>query len=465
MTERELRCRSILAPQGWMGPAVIRCDEDGCITAVEALPDTAAFELGHIVPGMPNLHSHAFQRQMAGLSSRPSPSSHLPPGEGPLAEGDTFWSWRELMYRLASRIQPQQLQLIAAFLQLEMLEHGYTSCAEFHYLHHQPNGQPYDNPAEMSAQILAAAELSGMALTLLPVLYCRSGFGSADVTARQLRFRNSVDQYLALWARCNELMRGQSLHRTGIAPHSLRAVAPLQLQQLLQACQQSDQPIHIHIADQTGEVTDCLAACGAPPVQWLLDQHPVDTRWCLVHATHMNSAETSAALRSGAVIGLCPSTEADLGDGFFAIENWFQAGGRFGIGSDSNLRLSPTGELRMLEFQARLQSGRRNVLVENGLSCGRSLYQRAVQGGAQALGQKTGRLEAGFRADLVELNDRHLLLAGRSGDDLLDSWMLAGDQSMVRSVHVAGRPWVQNGRHLAREKLEPAFRQVMQELL
>ncbi|HKX54464.1 MAG TPA: formimidoylglutamate deiminase, partial [Xanthomonadales bacterium] len=351
------------------------------------------------------------------------------------------------------------------FLQVEMLEHGYTSYAEFHYLHHQPDGQPYDDPAEMSAQVLAAAEQSGMALALLPVLYCRSGFGSADVTGRQRRFRNSVDQYLALWARCNEMLRGQTLHRAGIAPHSLRAVSPQQLQQLLHACQQSDQPIHIHIAEQIAEVADCQAAYGAPPVQWLLEQHNVDAHWCLVHATHMNSAETVAALRSEAVIGLCPSTEADLGDGFFAIESWFKAGGRLGIGSDSNLRLAPAEELRMLEFQARLQSGRRNVLVENGLGCGRSLYQRAVEGGAQAMGQKTGRLEVGFRADLVELDDNHPLLAGRSGDTLLDSWMLAGDQAMIRSVRVAGRQWVKDGQHLAREKLEPAWRRVMQELL
>jgi formimidoylglutamate deiminase len=456
--ERELRCRSVLSSNGWMGPAVIRVGPDGFITAVEALPDQGGFELGHVIPGMPNLHSHAFQRQMAGLSSAPLPGGGLP-------GGDTFWSWRELMYRLALRIQPEQLRVIAAFLQVEMLEHGYTSCAEFHYLHHQPDGQPYDDPAEMSAQLLAASEQSGMALTLLPVLYCRSGFNSAAVTARQLRFGNSVDQYLALWTRCNELLQGQALHRTGIAPHSLRAVSPQQLQQLLQVCQQTDQPVHIHIAEQMGEVDDCLAAFGAPPVQWLLDHHPVDSRWCLVHATHMNSAEITAALHSEAVIGLCPSTEADLGDGYFAIEHWFKAGGRFGIGSDSNLRLAPAEELRMLEFQARLQSGQRNVLGESGLSCGRSLYQKAVQGGAHALGHKTGRIEAGFRADLVELDEAHPILAGRSGDTLLDSWMLAGDQAMIRSVHVAGQPWVQDGRHRAREPLESAFRKVMQDLL
>jgi len=459
MTERELRCRSVLTPGGWVGPALIRLGEDGFISAVEPLLEKAPFQLGHVLPGMPNLHSHAFQRQMAGLSGRSGPAGD------PLTRGDTFWSWRELMYRLALRIQPSQLRVIAAFLQMEMLEHGYTSCAEFHYLHHQPNGQPYDDLAEMLQQVLAAAEQSGIALTLLPVLYCRSGFAGTDVTERQLRFSNSVDQYLALWSRCKELTGAHKLHRTGIAPHSLRAVSPLQLEQLLNGCQHVQQPIHIHIAEQLAEVKDCEAVHGVPPVQWLLDQHLVDVHWCLVHATHMNADETAAVLRSQAVIGLCPSTEADLGDGFFAIERWFKAGGQFGIGSDSNLRLSPAEELRTLEFQARLQSGRRNVLVENGMSCGRSLYQRALQGGAQAMSQSIGRIEAGFRADLVELDDRHPFLAGRSSDTLLDSWMLAGEQAMVKNCWVAGRQWVKDGRHLAREQLEPVYRQVMQDLL
>jgi formimidoylglutamate deiminase len=346
-----------------------------------------------------------------------------------------------------------------------MLENGYTSCAEFHYLHHQPNGKSYDDPAEMSAQIMAAAELSGIALTLLPVLYCRSGFQSTEVTERQQRFRNTVDEYLALWGRCNELVRGHALQRIGIAPHSLRAVAPQQLSALLGACKGPEQPIHIHIAEQIREVEECLAVLGARPVQWLLQEHAPDQNWCLVHATHIDAAETAGLLRSGAAIGLCPSTEADLGDGYFGIENWFRQGGSLGIGSDSNLRLSPGEELRMLEFQARLQSGRRNVLAEQGWSASRSLYQRALAGGAQALAQKTGRIAVGYRADLVELDPQHFLLQGRHGDALLDSWILAGDQSMIRSVWVGGQLRVAEGRHHARESLQAAFRKAMQELL
>lgn len=453
MIERELRCNSVLSGAGWIGPALIRLDTEGFISAVEQLPANAAVDYGPIVPGMPNLHSHAFQRQMAGLSGLPG------------KDGDSFWSWRELMYSLAQRVRPDQLLAIAAFLQVEMLENGYTSCAEFHYLHHQSDGRPYDNPAELSAQILAAAEMSGIALTLLPVLYCRSGFASEAVNQRQLRFGCTADQYLELWSRCIAMTQGLPLQRCGLAPHSLRAVGARQLNEVLNACKNVDQPIHIHIAEQLGEVAECIAVLGARPVQWLLANHQVNERWCLVHATHLDANEISAALQSQSVIGLCPSTEADLGDGFFPIENWFNQAGSFGIGSDSNLRLAPIEELRMLEFQARLQSGKRNVLTENSHSVGRSLYQRALTGGAQALGQKAGRIEPGYRADMIELDKEHLLLAGRSEDVLLDSWILAGDQSMLRSVWVGGRQQVARGKHIAREKLQPAFRKAMLELL
>lgn len=453
MSERLLRCRSVLTENGWLGPAAVHLDAEGYIRSVEVLSDHAGTDYGHVIPGIPNLHSHAFQRPMAGLAGLASP------------EGDSFWTWRESMYRLAMRIQPEQLQAIAAFLQAEMLENGYTSCAEFHYLHHQPDGRPYSNLAEMSGQILAAAEQSGMALTLLPVLYCRSGFSSPEVTERQRRFRNSPEQYLELWQRCAEMLQGQTLHRLGLAPHSLRAVSAEQLAEVLKARREVDQPIHIHIAEQRREVEECKAALAARPVQWLLDQHAVDAHWCLVHATHMDAREFSALLQTQAVAGLCPSTEADLGDGYFDIINWFAQSGRFGIGSDSNLRLSPIEELRMLEFQARLQSGKRNVLAEYGLSCGRSIYQRALAGGAQALGQKVGCIAPAFRADLIELDEQHPLLAGRAGDSLLDSWIMAGEQSMIRTVWVAGQKRVVEGRHLARDVLQAAFRIVMLELL
>jgi formiminoglutamate deiminase len=453
MLERALKCASVLTPAGWLAPAVINLDKNGFIESVEKLSDNTPVDHGHVIPGMPNLHSHAFQRQMAGLSGLPG------------RQGDSFWSWRELMYRLAMRIEPDQLRAITAFLQVEMLENGYTSCAEFHYLHYQVNGESYDSLAEMSAQIVAATEQSGIALTLLPVFYSRSGFLHTETNERQRRFSNSSAQYLALWTACRELVEEKPLLSCGMAPHSLRAVSPQQLQLVLQTTQWVEQPIHIHIAEQELEVRECVEVLGARPVQWLLGEYDVNESWCLVHATHMDQLEVDRLLARRAVVGLCPSTEADLGDGFFAIEDWFSRRGRFGIGSDSNLRLSPAEELRMLEFQARLQSGRRNVLAENEQSFGRSLYERALAGGAQALAQKIGRIEKGFRADLLELDQEHPMLAGRSGDCLLDSWILAGEKSMIRKVWVGGQRQVEEGRHVARDKLEPAFRKVMQELL
>jgi formiminoglutamate deiminase len=453
MLDQSLSCASVLTTEGWVTPAIIQLDDKGFIESVEKLAPNAPVDHGHIVPGMANLHSHAFQRQMAGLSGLPGP------------EGDSFWTWRELMYRLALRIQPGQLQAIAAFLQVEMLENGYTSCAEFHYLHHQPNGQAYDNLAEMSAQLVDAAAKSGIALTLLPVFYSRSGFAQSETNERQRRFKNTTDQYLGLWQACRDLVAGRPLMSCGMAPHSLRAVSPQQLHEVLQANQAVEQAIHIHIAEQELEVRECVEVLGARPVQWLLEQYDVNESWCLVHATHMDQSEVDRLSACGPVVGLCPSTEADLGDGYFAIEDWFNRSGRFGIGSDSNLRLSPAGELRMLEFQARLQSGRRNVLAEHGRSCGRSLYERALAGGAQALAQRTGCIAKGFRADLLELDPEHPMLAGRTEDSLLDSWLLAGGKSMIRKVWVGGQRQVDEGRHVARGELEPAFRKAMVDLL
>jgi len=442
-----------------VSPALLRLDSAGRIAAVEALPKEAATQYGPILPGMPNLHSHAFQRLMAGLGNQVAAGGDPPPG------GDSFWTWREQMYRLALRIQPEQLLAIAAWLQAEMLEHGYTSCAEFHYLHHQPDGRPYDDCAEMCVQLAAAAVQSGIALTLLPVLYCRSGFDSRETNQRQRRFRNGVDEYLELWHRCRDLVDGATLRQVGIAPHSLRAVSPGQLSALLEACREVAQPIHIHIAEQLREVEECRQVLGGRPVQWLLEKHPVDQRWCLVHATHVDAAESVAMQRTGAVVGMCPSTEADLGDGYFGIEDWFSRGGNFGIGSDSNLRLCPAEELRMLEFQARLHSGRRNVLTANGMSCGRSLFERALVGGFQALGQQTGQLATGFHADLIELDEDHIQLEGRRDDSQLDSWILAGDRSMIRRVWVGGELRVVDGRHVARESLQAAYRKTIRALL
>jgi len=455
MKAREILCESVLTPTGWLDHARIRIDEAGFITGVTSLRDDESRSGlgGHVVPGMPNLHSHAFQRQMAGLTET---------GGG---VADNFWTWREAMYGLAGRITPEALQAITALLQIEMLEAGYTSCAEFHYVHHQPGGERFDNLAEMSGALIEAADFSGMALTLLPVLYCRSGFASSAVSEQQKRFYNSPEQFVQLVSACSHMIQNRPLHRLGIAPHSLRAVAEDQLRMVLDAPEVRGFPVHIHIAEQTAEVEECRSVLGARPVNWLLDHFAIDRHWCLVHATHLERDELARAAASGAIAGLCPTTEADLADGFFAAEDWLENKGSFGIGSDSNVRVSVAEELRLLEFGCRLRTQRRNVLMSKGKSCGRTLYEAAALGGAQALGQPAGRIETGCRADLVELDARHPLLDGRSRDAVLDTWLFAGGSDLVRSVWVAGTRCVSDGRHELRDRIALAGRQAMRALL
>ncbi|HLF31673.1 MAG TPA: formimidoylglutamate deiminase [Xanthomonadales bacterium] len=454
MIEREIRCASALTPGGWISPARIRIDQDGLISAVSQLRGAGMTGnlAGPVLPGMPNLHSHAFQRQMAGLT------------EDGAGQADNFWTWREAMYRQAQHVTPMQLQSLAGWLQAEMLEAGFTSCAEFHYLHHQPGGKPYDNLVEMSASLLNACARSGISMTLLPVLYCRSGFSSGTVSERQRRFFNTPDRYLELLAACHSLIAPNALHRLGIAPHSLRAVAAGQMREVLSAAESKGLPVHIHIAEQAAEVEQCLEELGARPLDWLLQNFPVDARWCLVHATHLDSAELEQAAASGAVAGLCPTTEADLGDGFFDAAAWMAAGGQFGVGSDSNLRVSACEELRLLEFGCRLRAQKRNILADEGKSCGRSLYERAAAGGAMALGQNIGRIAPGCRADLVELDLNHPLLGSRSGDAIVDTWLFAGGNAMVRTVWVGGVRCVAGGRHVRRDELLESFRRTMKEL-
>jgi formiminoglutamate deiminase len=317
----------------------------------------------------------------------------------------------------------------------------------------------------MSRALTEAAESSGMALTLLPVLYCRSGFSNDEVSETQKRFFNTPDRYLRLLECCEQLISGHSLHKLGIAPHSLRAVAGEQLEQVLVCLSEMEKPVHIHIAEQPGEVEECQSVLGRNPVDWLMDNFEIDSRWCLVHATHMGKDEMRRAAASGVTAGLCPVTEADLGDGLFPAESWLNAGGKFGIGSDSNLRVSVAEELRLLEFGCRLRTLNRNVLAEEGRSCGSSLYQHALEGGAQAVLQNVGKIEPAYRADLLELDSSHPLLENRVDDDIIDTWLFAGGNGMLRSVWVAGELQVEQGRHVLRPTLEASFRQTMKELV
>ncbi|OJW27714.1 MAG: formimidoylglutamate deiminase [Rhodospirillales bacterium 69-11] len=428
----------------------IRLDPGGTIVALTPGTAPAGERIeGLVLPGMPNLHSHAFQRAMLGLTERAGP------------EGDTFWHWRDVMYRFLALLDPEDVQAIAAQLQLECLRQGYTAIAEFHYLHNAPDGRPYDDPAELSQRIVAAADESGIGLTLLPVLYRRAGFGGRPATEAQRRFVLSLEAHAALCQR----MAAQT--RVGVAPHSLRAVTPEELQaaDALAAALGPGTPRHIHVAEQEAEVADCLAWSGTRPVAWLLDHAAIDPAWCLVHATHVTPEEVARLAATGAAAGLCPSTETNLGDGIFPLPAWRAAGGRFGIGSDANLTTSPAEELRWLDGIHRLLQRRRAVMpAAPGSSIGLGLFQDAAEGGAQALGRAAGRIAPGRFADLVVLDPDHPTLVGRPPAALLDAWLTAGNPTPVRHVMVGGRWVIRDGHHPGAEAITHRFRTRMKRL-
>ncbi|WP_109574793.1 formimidoylglutamate deiminase [Aminobacter sp. AP02] len=401
-----------------------------------------------ILPGMPNLHSHAFQRGMAGLAEIRGPSS------------DSFWSWREVMYRFALTMTPEQVEAVAAQLYVEMLEAGFSRVGEFHYLHHDRDGSPYANIAEMAERIATASVETGIGLTLLPVFYAHSGFGGAPANEGQRRFINDPNRFARLFEKCGEALKAINGAVLGLAPHSLRAATPDELSAVKAM---TTGPIHIHIAEQVKEVEDCLAWSGARPVEWLLRHADVGKRWCLIHATHMTETETIAMAKSGAVAGLCPITEANLGDGVFSAPLFVKHGGKFGVGSDSNVEIGVTDELRMLEYSQRLVHRARNVLATPGQSTGRALYDAALDGGAQALGAGQAGLAAGSAADFVSLNPNHPTLAGKSGDAMLDAWIFARG-GKVDAVWVNGRKLVSDGAHFRRDAIAARFRNVMMEL-
>lgn len=448
-----------LLPQGWAEHVRITVDANGIISAVtggagkggtSAAAATGAGQrlAGPVIPGMPNLHSHAFQRAMAGLT------------ESALNPEDSFWTWRDLMYRLVGRLDPDQIEAIARYLYIDMLKAGYTAVAEFHYLHHDLDGRPYADPAEMSNRVLAAAESAGIAVTLLPVLYAHGGFGGKEPAAGQRRFLHSVDDYLALLQRLAPLCNRPG-RRLGACFHSLRAVTPDEITAVL-AATQDGRPLHIHIAEQQKEVDDCLAWSGQRPIQWLYDHHPVDDRWCLIHATHADDAELALMAKSNAVIGICPTTEANLGDGIFPAIAYARQGGRFGIGSDSHVSLSVVEELRWLEYGQRLKHERRNRLYDAGRSnIGGYLYDTCLAGGAQALGQPIGQISAGQRADLVVLNGAHPLMAQMTGDDILSRWLFGATDQLVKDVMVGGSWVVQDGHHAGELEAGRRFAEVM----
>ncbi|CDX24836.1 Formiminoglutamate deiminase [Mesorhizobium sp. ORS 3324] len=436
-----------LLPEGWRRNVRIVFD-GGRVTAVEPGASLQPSDERHaiLLPGMPNLHSHAFQRGMAGLAELRGPSA------------DTFWSWREVMYRFALSMTPDQVEAVAAQLYVEMLEAGFSRVGEFHYLHHDRDGKPYANIAEMAQRIASAAAETGIGLTLLPVFYAHSAFGNAAPSDGQRRFINDVERFGRLLEKSRESIRSLGQAVVGVAPHSLRAATPDELNAV--AAMAPDGPIHIHVAEQVKEVEDCVAWSGARPVEFLLGQASVDKRWCLIHATHMTEAETIAMAKSGAIAGLCPITEANLGDGTFAAPLFVEHGGRFGVGSDSNVLIGLPDELRQLEYSQRLTHRARNVLARAGGSTGRALFDAALDGGSQALGAWPSHIAVGGPADCVSLDAGHPSLAGKSGDAILDAWIFANG-GKVDCVWVHGKKLVSGGKHMKREAVAERFRKVM----
>lgn len=429
-------------PGGWARDVRVAVS-DGVITAVEtgAAPDGAERVSGLAIPAMTNLHSHAFQRAMAGLAERGG------------AGLDDFWAWRKAMYGFLGKLTPDQVEAIAAQLQVELLEQGYAGICEFHYLHNAPDGTAYDDPAELAFSIRRAAEASGIGLTLTPVLYTSSNFGGAAPVDGQTRFITAVDDFLALI----ETTKAEAL-----SFHSLRAVTPEQMATVL-AVVSADMPIHIHAAEQTAEVEACLAWSGERPVEWLLNHQDLSSRWALVHATHMTDEEAARLARSGATAVLCPSTEGNLGDGFFNAGPYLAADGTFGIGTDSHVSTSPTEELRWLEYGRRLQARRRTLGGEEGGHVGAWLWTRAAKAGGGPTGRHVGEIAVGARADFVILDPEHPTLVGRQGDLILDSFVFSG-QGAVRDVWAGGKRQVRDGRHIARDQIAARYRQAIHAL-
>ena len=443
-----IHAKSVLLPQGWATDVRIHV-ADGRIAKVETGVSPVPGDETHavIVPAMPNLHSHAFQRAMSGLTEMRGP------GE------DSFWSWRTLMYRFALSMTPEQVEAVAAQLYMEMLEAGFGRVGEFHYLHHDIDGSAYANIAELAERIAAAASQTGIALTLLPVFYAHSGFGGAAPLDGQRRFINSLDSFEHLLEGCRTATSGLANSVVGVAPHSLRAVTPDELRAVSKMAPHA--PLHIHIAEQVKEVEDCIAWSGKRPVEWLLANADVTSRWCLIHATHMTQQETAGMAANGAVAGLCPVTEANLGDGTFPASAFLSAGGALGIGSDSNVLIGLGDELRQLEYSQRLAQRARNVIAPANGSTGQTLFDLALKGGAQALGAEVG-ITMGNAADFVALDISRAPYL--NVDTILDGWIFGG---LVRpdTVWISGRLVVKDGHHIARSKISKRFNAAMASLL
>jgi formimidoylglutamate deiminase len=447
-----LHAARALTPEGWKSDVRVTVD-GGAIAAVEIGATTQEEDERHAImaPAAANLHSHAFQRAMAGLAEVRGNKT------------DTFWTWRETMYRFALMMSPDDMEAVAEQLYVEMLEAGFGAVAEFHYLHHAPDGSSYAQPAEMAGRILSAARRVGIGMTLLPVFYAHSTFGGAPPRPEQRRFITDLSSFARLVDDCRQLIKADVGERIGIAPHSLRAVAPGELSEVVSLA--GDGPIHIHAAEQIKEVEDCIAWSGARPVRWLFDNASIDARWCLVHATHMDEGETRDLARSGAVAGLCPITEANLGDGIFNGADYIRVGGRYGVGTDSNVSIGVAAELRQLEYAQRLRERARNVCAPSGASCGRTMLEAIWLGGAQALRRNSGKLAPGASADILTFRADHPTLAGKADDQILDAWIFSVGNPLIDCVWSGGLKVVAGGQHVFKDQIAAQFAKTMRELI
>ena len=449
---KALFAQHALLPGGWQRDVLLQWDARGNFSAVQAGAVAAAGipSARLVMPGMVNLHSHAFQRALGGLTEFAGEAK------------DSFWTWRDLMYRFARHITPEQMEAIAAQLYSECLRHGYTALCEFHYVQRAPDGSMYPQVSETAQRVVAAARQAGIGITMLPVLYSWAGFGEQPLKPEQARFRTDARDVLQIIGELEPLRDAQV--EVGVAPHSLRAASVAQIREVLEHLPKA-RPVHIHIAEQQGEVRQALDFCGKRPVQYLYEQLPVDARWCLVHATHLTPDEVSAIARSGAVAGLCPTTEANLGDGLFPLESFLAQGGRFGVGSDSHVSQSAVEELRWLEYGQRLLQQRRNIAVAGGQRrVGDFLWQAALQGGAQAAGRPVGALAPGKRADLIVLDDDHPNLDGIDAPDVLGCFVFSGNDNLVRDVMVGGQWVVRGQKHVAQPAITARFKKTLAEL-
>ncbi len=443
-----------LTDEGWQKDVRIAIDDDGKIASVAADQPQDGHRVGILLPAPVNAHSHAFQRAMAGLTERRGPNPT-----------DSFWTWRQLMFRFLDQLTPDHVEAITAFVQMEMLEAGYATNTEFHYLHHAQGGHAYTCLSEMAERVVAAAAVSGIGLTLLPVLYEHGGCDGRPLGAGQVRFGNDLERFTRLFEQAKAALSTlPNDARIGIAPHSLRAVPRQSLASLATLGTRVGTRVHVHLAEQVAEVDEVEAAWGQRPVAWLLDHVDVDERWCLIHCTQMLPQETVALAKTGAVAGLCPITESNLGDGIFDGVRWLDAGGRIAIGSDSNIRIALAEELRTLDYSQRLRDRSRAALATADKSTGRRLFDAMLEGGARAADRDSGRIKAGALADLMALDDGAVDLFEKRGDMILDSYIFAGDDRLITDVWSAGRHLVRDGRHIARNAITNDYRKVMHDL-